>query len=248
MAKTTKPAFNFSRYMKVTEPSVPCIICASTGEPASGKSHFAFTAPGPIAYFNLDNGIRGVVDKFKDEKDVYAFEYPWGQIEKNDSDECRATALTVLNTFTEQFNDIVPHVRSAVIDKEDDLWDLVKYSELGAPKGPYTAYEPLHAKMNSFVDLAKRHNVNLFLLKGLTNNWVNKKIEGRKPMGWERAYGKTDINIFHTFDPDTDSWFMRVDKARGPNTTGVQGQTFENLTVPELGVRLYPDGDADVWE
>ena len=40
-----------------------------------GKTHFALTAPGPIAYFNFDIGVEGVIGKFCKDKSIWVTDY-----------------------------------------------------------------------------------------------------------------------------------------------------------------------------
>ena len=48
----------------------PRIILSLCGLEKQGKTHFSLTAPGDIMYFNLDNRMEGVVDKFSGEKTI----------------------------------------------------------------------------------------------------------------------------------------------------------------------------------
>jgi hypothetical protein len=40
-----------------------------------GKTHFALTAPGPLAVFDFDTGMEGVVHKFAGKKKIYVSDY-----------------------------------------------------------------------------------------------------------------------------------------------------------------------------
>ena len=42
------------------------LIVSVEGLEKRGKTHFAMTAPPPIAYFDMDIGAEGVVNKFED--------------------------------------------------------------------------------------------------------------------------------------------------------------------------------------
>jgi hypothetical protein len=49
------------------------IIASVSGKEKGGKTHLALTAPGPIFYFNMDNGGEGVINRFQATgKEIYS--------------------------------------------------------------------------------------------------------------------------------------------------------------------------------
>ena len=51
------------------------LIISVDGHEKQGKSHFALTAPQPIALFDVDTGLEGVVEKFEHTKGIYQNTY-----------------------------------------------------------------------------------------------------------------------------------------------------------------------------
>lgn len=243
MAK--KPSSANDRWKLVTEASTPKLIWSSDGEPGSGTSWFALSAPGPIHVHSLDQGLKGVVDDFKDEKEIYVIEYPWGAIEKSEGmDDARDIAIDLLAQFQEDFEVAVAKIVKAgegtlVFDKEDQVWDLLKYSNFGSAKGDYRDYDALNAKMKYFFDVAKREDINFGLLQGHTNHWKDKNIIGRKCMGWEHTRRNVNVVLEHSFDQEEKRYCIHVNKARGPNALMVQGQDFYNMRFEELAELLF---------
>jgi len=45
------------------------------GHEKNGRTTFGLTAPGPIAFFNLNNRAEHVLDRFVKEKEIQVFEY-----------------------------------------------------------------------------------------------------------------------------------------------------------------------------
>lgn len=259
MAKTTKPAFDFSRYMKAEDVCKPRIVWAGYGASGSGKNHFAFTAPGPIVILSFDNNIKGVVEKFQDTKDIYVKKYKWLTSNKSDQSE----AQDIRDAYEEDFLAAVALVKdkgTLVVDRESDTWELYRYAEFGAPNaGSINNYPALHAKIRKLLNVVKETDINCGFLQGLQNNWsstgkVNQNTgkkamerNGMKRWGWEELDSQVHVDMEHTFNEDAQTWDIYVRKARGIGSEFVQGQTFSNMDFPTMGQLLFPESEDRDW-
>src|SRR5258708_17972913 len=56
-------------------PTIYRLIVALDGLEKQGKTNFALTMPGPIAYQSFDIRLEGVIEKFQTQKMIYLAEY-----------------------------------------------------------------------------------------------------------------------------------------------------------------------------
>src|SRR6266496_6831322 len=171
------------------------MILALDGMEKAGKSHVALTAPGPIAYQDLDIGTEGVIEKFQSEKVVHRARY---QIEVNKDEDPAAVSKKVTPILTQYLTDyrevMLPAlakgtIRTGVIDTGSDLWKMFRLARLGK----LTQVLPHHyvGVNNEFETLIKAvyHTPgNLIILHKLQAEWKNDALGKANKTGlFERA-------------------------------------------------------------
>jgi hypothetical protein len=240
MAKVTGP--DFSRFQKATDQIKPRLIACVAGEVGSGKSSFAFGAPGPIVVQTLDQGLEGVVEPYTKDKDIYIASYNTGT---DGTEVTHAMAVELMQKFNEDFANALKIARTIVWDRESDVWDWHVYAETGSDdkfaSAPPKDWPKIKAKLRGLISMAKASDVNLIVIKGLRNEWVstvNPKTGNktamqtgmRIPSGMDEIEADVHTNILlerKDSGADKDAEFtMRVGKTRGPGARDVQGKVF----------------------
>lgn len=247
-------------FTKADGAPTPRIIGLSYGEFATGKSAFWLGAPGPIAFFNFDEGLEGVVEDFQNEKDIFVVSYQWSPL----TDDAQDAAIRIRDEFMEQFERAVKNARTVIIDKGSQLWEIVRYAEFGAPNGQPKDYYPLNKYMTRLFSIAKASTVNFGMIDGMKDEWGMKgksdggkqltKLGNRKRRGFDEADEQAHVVLYHEKDEDG-NFVYTVQKSRGPGAHEVQGQSVLVENDPEakltafrdLAVRIFPDTESEEW-
>lgn len=252
MAKKTS---EFTRFTKAEDDVKQRLIWAGYGEPGSGKTHFALSAPGPIVIISLDKGLEGVVEKVQKEKDIYIAEYDWSPTEDLD----QQYAVELRDKIIEDFEHAIQVARTVIIDKETDLWELFRYAEFGAPNDSPRNYPALNQRMRRLINMPKATNINFGVIQGMKSEWaakVNRKTGAqgaaatgeRIRAGFSEIEGLVHIDLHHKYNRDDKSYVIDVGKSRGPGGFDVQGSTWENIDFPTLAQLVFPESAAEDWQ
>ena len=238
------------------------IIGLSAGEPGSRKSSFWLEAPAPIVVFGFDQGLEGVVNRILNDqpgKEIRVVEYEW--IPDTEGNFTQEQAQAVRDQFTDDYEVALHHARTVLVDKETDLWGILRYAEFGAPNADAQRdYDKVNARMRRIVNAAKPLDVNLGFVEGLKDEWgriVNKKTgqvgsgpTGRRiRAGFSELEGLVHVELYHTgHGPST--WAMSVGKVRGAGNPDIADQTFEQpvLSFPEFAMLMFPGSLESDWE
>ncbi len=174
----------FVRLQSTSTPTQRLIVAVS-GREKFGKSHFSLTAPGPIAYQDLDIGTEGVVEKFvKGGKVIYHQEYGFQQM-ISEGEKDKGTYLELWNKFKSDYKDVLlSKVRTVIIDTATEVWELLRMGSFGKLDHvmPHH-YGPVNADYRALLRMAYNSNKNLLLLHKVKSEYINDKRTGN----YERA-------------------------------------------------------------
>lgn len=167
----------------------PRIIMALSGPQRFGKTHFALTTPGPIAYFNIDMGDEGVTDKFADQKKIYNFpmDVPTG-------DNMQEIARESWASFVPAYDLALKEMRSIVIDTASELWEILRIARFGKLTEimPYQ-YTPVNAEFKDLFHKAKHTtSTNVIFLHRVKVEYANNQPTGNLVPAW---YNKTAYEV-----------------------------------------------------
>lgn len=241
-------------------PSAPYMIIATDGEERCGKTHFACSAPGKIAYLGTDPNYRYVLPKFPPGKVVpNLFEVPDTQKE----------AVPLWERFVKTWYHCLYSglFRTVVVDTFTDIYRLIRMAEFGKTKqvGQYS-YDVVNAPLFKMVDDLTQPgaSVNWILIHKMRDEYQklrgsDKEVRTGKMVrdGWRHINYKVATTIEHyredAYDPETGE---KVDgavfgihiKDCGPNS-GLTNLCLEGdeCNFLELAMRVYPDVDPEVW-
>lgn len=156
-----------------------------------GKTRFALTAPGPIAYMDFDNRSEGTIEQFLkagkkimwriDERgNAKPYQIP---ADAGASDEKAAETQSLARTEWKKFEDdfekllVNPDVRTIVVDTATEAWELIRLAGFGRLKEiPPHLYSEVNGAYRRLIRLARKQTrVNLILVHRLKDEWANQK-------------------------------------------------------------------------
>ena len=237
------------------------LIVALDGLEKEGKTNFALTMPGPIAYQSLDIGLEGVVEKFQTAKQIFLAEYGI-LVSKGDSQEAiMAKALPEYEKFVKDYKDVmIPgfktgKIRSGVWDTGSEIWELQRLARFGklTQVMPHH-YTALNLEYQNLIKEVYETPGNLCILHKLKPEWKDNPATGKgnKTGNYERSgFGGTgflvQVNATAWRDKDTGTFHITVKDCR--QNPSIMGLDLEGdlATFPWLAVNVYPDTSLDDW-
>lgn len=238
------------------------ILWSSQGNGGSGKTHFGFTAPEPIAVHLFDpGGMKGVRENplFR-KKDIRVIDYSKlinpGKLAEEDRPKAAQDTLAM---FEENWAVSLNKARSILWDKEEHVWELLRYANLeGFTDKPANYYE-LNMKYRGWFAEAEQCGVNLGVIRGLKDRWgktgVNRNtgqptygsLGEFDPRGMKEVPELVQINLAHRWDEDERQFMVKIlDKCRLGNAVDLLG-TEEPCDFMTLAFKLYPESDPSEW-
>ena len=234
----------------------PHLIWASQGVGGSGKSHFLLTAPEPIWIALFDpEGIEPLLERpeFKD-KDIR-----WRFYDFNPGDllvvERPAAAKAALDQFKADYAIALTHARTIGFDKEEHVWEMLRYARLDAYTDRPAKYYELNNQYRSWVAAAAKAGVNLGLIRGMKDVWGINDAGNLAPTGETTTRGQKEVNelvqvvLAHRFDEEDREFKVRIhEKCRiGDDPAKLIGEEFGGLDFMGLATLLYPNVEAEAW-
>lgn len=254
-----------SGFTQVDRSNNYCISWASEGVGGSGKSHFLLTAPDPIYVQLFDpKGIQPLAQQpgFK-KKDIRIKEYNFANIGKYKDDDDKAKfANDMLEEFLEDWDDLKKNARTGGWDKEDHVWEMLRFARLEGVSGKPASYYELNTEYRSWFSDAANAGINFGVLRGMKEKWGSRPnprtgIDQPFATGEFDARGMKEVPelvqvVFrHAWDEEARQFTMTFhEKCRVGNARDFLGKTFSNLSFQELGMMLYPETEEtpEVWE
>jgi hypothetical protein len=190
-----------------------------------GKTNFALTAPAPIAHFNLDVGLEGVIEKFRRIKEIYTNDYSY-RTETGVSTIAMATPIwnklmTDYKYFLQQ-----KEIRTIIIDTESEAFDLIRFARLGSlalPREASYKYGPVNAEFNALLRLAFSSDKNLVLIKKMKDEYIKNERTGRdEPAGYKDTSYQIQVNLLAWRDGMDGAFHLLIEDCRqNPDVAGM---------------------------
>lgn len=220
------------------------LIISVWGNDKQGKSHFGLTAPPPIVYINIDNGLEGVVEKFLKEKDINLCDVNFT--------EDKASAEAAWGKFKTAYDGALNHpsVKSVVIDTGTRLWELMRLKHFGQLSGVMpTRYERPNAEFNSSViDAAYKSSKNIVLLHKSGKEYINNTYTGNQEIKcYSDTGGAVQLNIQVKRDGKNGPFGLIVENSR--HNKDVAGMELQEpmCSFPFLAAEVF-GSDLEEWE
>lgn len=265
---STKSKNSWGRFEQVDREERYRILWASQGPGGSGKTHFGLTAPEPIAVHLFDpDGLEGLVrqDAFKD-KDIRVIQYDFEPGKLSEADR-PAAAKDALDRFEEDYATALGIARTVLWDKEDYVWEMLRYAKLEAVSGAPATYYELNSKYRSWLADAAHSGVNLGLIRGMREIWGQrpKANGGLQPFatgkyearGMKEVPELVQVYLDHRWDNEQRQFVVTIgpdidgfQKCRVGNAVELLGTEHPGLDFETLAMMLYPEtvDMPDVWK
>jgi len=202
---------------------IPRLIMSVMGLEKQGKTHFALTAPGPIAMFSTDIGEEGVVGKFTGGKKIEIYE-----VARRDESEDQESVGKEWDNFKAAYlwSMRAKEFRTVLIDTATEIWELLRLARFGTLTQvmPYQ-YGPVNKEYRMLIREAYNWDKNLILLHKMKAQYINDKKTGE----YERA-GFNDTGFLvqvnaqvWRYDPSEGGEFVITvnDARQNPEVAGV---------------------------
>lgn len=187
------------------------LIIRIGGHEKNGRTTFGLTAPGPLAFFNLNNRAEHVLDKFVKEKEIWEYRYNL-RIAVN-----KEHWKEQWDKFQDNFYSAVSHpdIRSLVIDTETDVWEIRRLAEFGRESNIPTKYVPLNKDMRNIFEAINESDKNLVVISEMKKQYSSYiDHNGKEIATWD---GKTYAmagwnNVGYKVQVNLEAGFNMVDK------------------------------------
>ena len=251
--------------MEILQDADPqALIWASRGGDGSGKSYFACTAPGPIYVAAFDpNGLDRVDKAIRREREIRIGRFGFNaNVYDGNRKDTQAAADKIWQKFKEEYRAAIRSgkCRTALWDREDLAWELIRYANFGGDKneGSKTGaldYGDLNAEYVGLIQEARDNGVNLGLLQGVKEKWVAKynpvsaKMQNYNtgeliPDGFKKIADHVDITLDHFWDEKERKYAVKMVKF--PNVEH-KYTVQHNLDFPLMASLAFPDADLALW-
>ncbi len=226
------------------------LIVSATGKEKTGKTHFALSAPDPIAYQSLDIGMEGVLDKFLNgetaAKEIYLSEYTAKpKVAEKDWERFRKDFRAALDMG----------VKTIVWDSATEVWEMVRLAKLGklAQVMPHQ-YGPVNAEFRTLLREVYDSDVNFILLHKVKKMYVNDKWNGK----YERAGFNdiaflvqcvTEVGRYPLKDEDHDrEFYLDITDCRQNAECAGERLEGEMCNFTYLAMTVFPNSEESDWE
>ncbi|KKL57937.1 hypothetical protein LCGC14_2230450 [marine sediment metagenome] len=240
---TAQQLANLGVYDAKTIKIYPRLILSLCGLEKQGKTHFGLTAPGDIMYFNLDNRMEGVIDKFSQEKTISVVDISFSDNQDKAIEEWDKY-MTVYNLALAD-----PKIRTIIVDTATELWELLRFARFGRSSNVSFLYAPLNAEFAKMIRQPSK-NTNVIFLHKMKPVYLNDKRTG----DYERAgFGNmgftVQVNAQIWRDEEGDRDFHCYIKDSGQNSDAAGEDLVGPLcNFPMLATTILPDTDPSYWE
>jgi len=234
------------------------IICSVEGLEKEGKTHWALTAPGPIAYINIDTGGEGVIEKFKaDGKQI--LEWP---VEAPD-DSGSATDVSkrsapIWDKLVKGWRAGLAYARTTIVDTGTEAWEILRLARFGkvSQVKPHH-YGPVNAEFRRLIRESYDSDSNLILIHKQKPKYVNDKRTDQ----YERS-GFGDIGFavqvaVYSYQEGDGKFHTQVLNCR--QNAGLKWRDYEDdsdvefasmvglNSFPALAMDIFPDTTIEDW-
>lgn len=239
------------------DPEQRNIVWSSQGVGGSGKTHFGLTAPGPIAYFLFDpGGLKGLLEKpeFAD-KEVRLIDYSKkvnpGKLAQEDRGKA---AIDCLSEFEEDWEVAIRKARTIIWDKEDHVWEMLRYANFEEFTDRPSNYYELNMKYRGWFAEAEGAGVNFGVMRGMKERW-GQNAKGSPvstgefdPRGMKEVPELVQINLAHRWDDVARQFKVQIlDKCRIGNAVELLGTEESGFDFTTMALKLYPESTFEEW-
>lgn len=254
----TKSEPTWGRFQQASRDDRYRMLWSSQGPGGAGKTHFGLTAPDPIAVQLFDPaGLEGLTRQslFRD-KDIRVIEYKFNPVAIPKEDRPKVAEDT-LGEFLEDFTTGIKLGRTILWDKEDYVWELMRYASFDAFTDKPANYYELNLQYRNLFQLAADNGVNFGVIRGMKEKWgktgTNRQTGAATygglgidvPRGMKEVPELVQVNLAHEWVEGDGFKIKILEKCR--LNGDLVGQEFGSLTFTDLALALYPESAPEDW-
>lgn len=263
MVKTPDTS-GWGKFVPAVEDAPRNIIVSSCGPGGSGKSHWGLTMPAPIAVHLFDPaGLKGLMSNpLFSTKDIRVIKYyeRYNIAAAKTKQERAAMSADMLAEFEETWEVTKLKARSTMWDKEDMVWEMLRYANNGDFRAEPKSYYELNMQYRGWFAEAEQAGLNMQVARGVKEKWgktgVNR--EGKptfgglgidEPRGQKEVEELVQINLDHRWDNDLRQFVVTIaDKCRLGSAASLLGTEHPDLDFLGLAMLVYPNSEISQWE
>jgi AAA domain len=239
-----------TNFALATRPVKRRLILSASAEQGSGKTNFGLSAPGPVAYINLDLNDDGVIQKYQHAKRIYRSQYTLPNGNGSNCDKISEAAQeaweSVLNDYMGALRD--PSISSIVIDTATELWELLRLAVYGKLTAVVSRdYQHANAVYRQLIREVEGTEKNLILLHKMAQEYKADKPTGNMVRAGFKHTGylvQAEVELWKVPQEDyPDKFHCRITKCTlNPETEGVE-LAGDGVNFHTLAQLVFPD-----WE
>lgn len=220
------------------------LVMSVEGLTGTGKTEFALTAPGPIAFFKFDLNCDSTLAKWAGQKEIYeiACRVPDPDIGKAD---VQKEAEAIVKQFTADYVVALANraIRTVVWDTTSELYEVMSLATFGKISGNNKySYGALYRAFHRLVDAATESDTNLVMIHHLKDEYVNDQRTGKKRRdGYKKVDEACQLMVRTEF---TGNQFS-LEVLKCTQNMALQGQIYKQ--AGELRMNSFPVLATDVF-
>ena len=223
----------------------PRLVMSIAGLEKQGKTHFALTAPGDIAFFNLDSRIEGVIHKFTGDKTIHVVDI--------NVPEDPVAAKTQWEKFTKAYMVCLQDkaIRTIIIDTATELWELLRMFRFGKlTQIMPMQYGPVNAEFRAIIRKPySLGSTNVIFLHKMKKEYINNNPTGEYERAGFNDMGfivQVNAQVYRDEGKDGEFHIYIKDSGQNPEIAGedLPGVLCDFPTVASL---VLPDTNVTDW-
>jgi hypothetical protein len=168
------------------KPRRAAVVLSVEGLDKSGKTHFAFTAPGPICYISTDWGDEGVIQKFPNKQIIrpiagdLKLDIP-AALDRSDPTVIQPCFKKAVDRFVTEYRKAIElGVRTIILDKGSELWEWIRLAHYGRQSTNRNDYiTTANAFYRDLVREANLAGINLIIINEVKALWESYNEDGK---------------------------------------------------------------------
>jgi len=273
--KTVSSSLSKLGFMEVSLATRRALLVCSQALEKKGKTHFAFTAPDPIAVISTDTGTEETAAKFKRTgKIIHLLKATPAKEIGTNHDLANREWEKLLNGWMGIVAD--RSIRTMVIDTHTEFWQTMRLARFGKlEQVPPKKYDEVNRDMRDMVKMIKeRGDLNAVFIHKYKKTYVGtKKADGTPGMdSWNGEYERAgfgdmgflcDVVVENNFSPPDEPGKRALRRPEGVEEKDFYikiidtryemqdliGRCFggEQCTFLDLVMAALPDAEHDLW-